>query len=489
MADMTPTSTQPTGQTGGGDSMLSDYLTASQNLTHTELQHSQERQEAMKPVLEAEQKALNAPTPQPPAPIQKPTAPNTPIVDPKDFQKFSMSIVALGLIAGGLSKSHWMNAASAMDGAMKGYLAGSEELAKQKREDFDRSFKAAVEQENQQTKEYLNAISARDRSIKDILAQAEVIATKYGMVDAQDAIRRRDLDSIFKAATTRQDTMTRMQYMKDKMDRGIQDSQVKRIDKLLQDGDIDAKQHDDAVQAIQEGRDPGPLHTVALQGQKLDLAVSQYLQTGQMPSMGMRSGNIRTQIIDAADKRAKDLGLTSDEVVAAWSTRKADIGALTQVARQQALVNGYEQTAQKNIDMVRDMSSKLDRSNYSQFFNTWLQKGRVQTGNPEADAFNAALEETLSEYSKVMGGGYGAGGPTEGAQARAHSLLSGATTPDQLIAVTDTMRAAMKNRTDSIQHEKDALTDRIKSGVKNLNSGGGGQPQVLKFDAQGNPIQ
>src|ERR1700722_17805233 len=107
-------------------------------------------------------------------------------------------MIGLALIGGAASKSHWMRATATLDGAMKGYLQGSQDVAAQKKEQFDKEYKLAVEKETQQNKEYLDTLSQRDKSIKDILAEAEVVAAKYGMVDAQDAIRRRDLDSSFK---------------------------------------------------------------------------------------------------------------------------------------------------------------------------------------------------------------------------------------------------------------------------------------------------
>jgi hypothetical protein len=410
-----------------------------------------------------------------------PKQPTGPIVDAHDYQKFSMGMVALSLIAGGLSKSHWMNAASSLDGALKGYLAGNEELAKKKRDDFEQAYKLAVEQEERQNKEYAQALGVRDRSIKDILAQADVIANKYGMIDAQDAIRRRDLDGMFKAISTRQDTLTRMGMMKQKMDQDYKDHQTKKIEQLFQNDEITPEERERLTNAIDDGQDPGHINYKPMDPHSLELAKEQYFQTGTLPSMGMKNNNARMQIINGANEIGARLGLTPADIVRAWATRKADLGALMQVDRQQALVGGYEQTARSNLEMLQSISQKLSRSQYSQLYNQWLQYGRVKLGDPTADQFNAALEETLSEYAKVMGGGYGAGSSTEGAQNRSHSLMSAMSTPDQLNAVADTMRQSMTNRMNSIEHQKKTLVDGLRSGGSG-NSGGG---NVIQLNTDG----
>lgn len=488
MADIAPTPTvSPQAGQPPVDPMLTGYLAENQRQTQTELEHHGQRAEAMQPVLDAEKKALDSPAPTQPKPVELPKAPTGPVVDAHDFQKFSLGMVALALIGGGLSKSHWMNAASSLDGAMKGYLAGSESLAKQKRDDFERNFKLAIEQESKQNKEYLDAISARDRTIKESLQQAEIIAAKYGMVDAQDAIRRRNMDDVFQAVTSRQDTLTRMQTMKTKMDDDVKNKTIAQWDRRAQAGEITPQQRDAAVNAINAGESPPPLESSGgLSKDQLGIAVESYLRTGKMPSLGMRNNGIRNQIMAGAEEEAKAMGMSPSDVVAAWGTRGADMAALSQVTRQQALVGGYEETAQKNINMLQEYSDKLPRSDYLQYFNEWLQYGRVKTGNVAADQFNAALEETLSEYAKVMGGGYGAGSSTEGAQARAHSLLGTATTPDQLNGVVDTMRRTMESRTQSIEDQKQKLIGSVKGQQKPAGGSGG---NVMKFDAQGNQIQ
>jgi hypothetical protein len=485
MADLTTAAPAAAPGAQTQEQQLQAFLDQSKQQTAAELQHGQEKQAALDPIYGAAQKAIQSPVPQPPAPVQMPQVDKSPIVDPKGFEQFSLGMIGLALIGGAASKSHWMRATATLDGAMKGYLQGSQDVAAQKKEQFDKEYKLAVDKETQQNKEYLDTLSQRDKSIKDILAEAEVVAAKYGMVDAQDAIRRRDLDSSFKVVAQRQTALDNLNQKHDTLEQQFKDKQISRLDKLLQQQQITPDQHDQAVSDIQEGKTPTlKTGTGGMSKEAVEIPGEKYFETGKMEALGMNNPTARNQIIQYATDKAKRLNMTPSEVVAAWASRPGDMAALSQIDKQQVAIGGFEGTAQKNLDMLNSMSDKLPRTSYSQMVNSWIQWGRVKSGDPQADAFNAALEETLSEYSKVMGGGYGAGSSTEGAQARAHSLLAGGTTPEQMKAVSETMRQTMKNRTQSIEEQKQAVLNRIKG-----TGGGSGGGTVLKFDAQGNQIQ
>ena len=157
--------------------------------------------------------------------------------------------------------------------------------------------------------------------------------------------------------------------------------------------------------------------------------------------------------------------MTPDEIRFAQLTNKAQVGAIAQLGRARAQILQFEKTARNNADLALDASKNVWRTG-SPLINRPLQYIRQEvTGDPQAAVFNAANETFVSEYARVMSGGYGAAQTTEGAQQRAHTLLSTATSPAQYGQVITQLKREMDNRVKALDGQMVEERQRLRAGL------------------------
>lgn len=199
-----------------------------------------------------------------------------------------------------------------------------------------------------------------------------------------------------------------------------------------------------------------------LSGDALDSAAQYYNQTGSLPPGMSRNVQSQRQIMNrAAQLRA---GMPGDFAVKS-AGYKADVAALSNLSKQEALVNSFERNAEKNAIVALGLSNKVDRTGVP-VFNRWLLAGRsTGAGDPDVAAFNAATETFTNEYAKIMSSATGSGVTSDEARRHARDMLNNAMTQDQYNAVVGVMRQDMGNRRAGYAEEKSAIRSRI--GVPN----------------------
>lgn len=217
---------------------------------------------------------------------------------------------------------------------------------------------------------------------------------------------------------------------------------------------------------VNAGGDAGP----AVTDDTLAMDSWRYLTDGTLPpnmGRGVQGTAQATKIRNEASRLAKEMGMSPDEIRIAQLTNKNGVQAMGQLAKARAQILQFEKTANMNADLALTASDKVDRTGVP-LFNKWLQAGRTAiAGDEEASKFNAANETFVSEYAKVMGGGYGAAASTEGAQSRAHTLLNTAQTQTQYKAVVGQLKAEMANRVKALNGQMEEERGRIKDSLFN----------------------
>lgn len=177
-------------------------------------------------------------------------------------------------------------------------------------------------------------------------------------------------------------------------------------------------------------------------------AATQYNLTGKLPALG-RGDNamaVRAQILNTAAKQLKDAGQSEQGAIVNQAALKASQQAYSAVKKSQEMVGTYEKTAVANMQLVRDMSSKVQRGQ-SPIMNKWILAGRKAIeGDPDVAKFDAALTTFSEEYAKVMTGSTGSASATDSARSTAHEMINRAQNPEQLNGVLDTMTKEMNNR-------------------------------------------
>jgi hypothetical protein len=183
-----------------------------------------------------------------------------------------------------------------------------------------------------------------------------------------------------------------------------------------------------------------------------------YLTDGTLPTnmgRGVQGAGQATAIRNRSAALAKEMGMSPDEIRMAQLTNKTQVQAIGQLAKAKAQILQFEKTANMNSDLALEASEKVDRTGVP-VLNRWIQAGRTQiAGDPEASKFHAATETFVSEYAKVMSGGYGAAATTEGAQQRAHTLLNTAQTKEQFRENVGQLKREMGNRVKALNGQMD----------------------------------
>lgn len=236
---------------------------------------------------------------------------------------------------------------------------------------------------------------------------------------------------------------------------------------------------EDARQIIVNNPVPqqGGGESVALTPEGLTNQVDTYIASrgSIIPSFGYGKSGLanRDKFYNQLASSMKEQGLTANDIASGKAEYKANAASLTQVSKMRNQVESYEQTVQKNMDLLGGLVAK-GAQNGAPVINRWIQAGRAGiNGDPDVTAYNTAIQTVVNEYAKVMAGGTGSSAASsDSARAEAAQLLNNAQTPAQVKAAVQTMRKEMANRIESLRAQENDLKGRLG------NSNGGGSTNL-----------
>lgn len=194
-------------------------------------------------------------------------------------------------------------------------------------------------------------------------------------------------------------------------------------------------------------------------------AAARYNVDGTLPPMGMgKSGATgRAKILNEAARLAGVSGDTAEEQRIRQVANKASAAALTALTKQEAAVNAFEKTFNRNADMVTELATKRDQTGMP-FAQKWIQAGKRATGNdPELLAYDSAIKGTLNEYTKIVSGSMGNTQAAVSEIERVTKLLNSAQTAEQINAAIKMMKTETENRKIGFKEEKAVLTESMKA--------------------------
>lgn len=136
----------------------------------------------------------------------------------------------------------------------------------------------------------------------------------------------------------------------------------------------------------------------------------------------------------------------ADMVAARRGDVKASQGALTKTTGQLALVQSFENTANRNFDLLMEYANKLDNTGsplINKAINDWNQgiAGDKLTGQ-----FVSTFQALHDEYAKILSGATGAQGATDAGNKRADEVFNRNMNLDTLKGLSDTIPREMANR-------------------------------------------
>jgi hypothetical protein len=121
-----------------------------------------------------------------------------PIVDPGDYQKFSMAMIGMALIGGVISRGNWLGTSAVLNGALKGYLEGDQQKADKAFQDYQTKFNEALEHDKRMQKEFEDILRSKTMTINSMLREMQNVAAKYGREDMRAEAQQRSIDGLWR---------------------------------------------------------------------------------------------------------------------------------------------------------------------------------------------------------------------------------------------------------------------------------------------------
>jgi hypothetical protein len=364
----------------------------------------QQKQAALAPV-ESAMAADSASLPKPPGPASLPEVPNKPLVDPGEYSKFSAMLVAMGMIAGAKS-GNWLGASASLNGALKGYMEGNQQAAEASWKKYQADYDKAVEQHNQQQREYMDILDNKKMSINEKFQQWQIIASKYDDQEKLAIARRKSYDEMTTSIMRADDQIAQLSVRKE----GV-DNQVNKT-RNATTGDLT----------------PGAIEAISEQAEAGDTSAFVGLSKKDRESVRNRmadNAQIRgTNGADQAARNANFVGVKAGERT--LGTRQANIdSAVTE--------------AQKVLPILRSASDAVPRMKVTSM-NELIQAADRGTSDPALARFTQAARSFSNIYTRAVVPG------ASGVADREESLKSLPTFTDQksFNGVLDIMEQEMK---------------------------------------------
>lgn len=192
------------------------------------------------------------------------------------------------------------------------------------------------------------------------------------------------------------------------------------------------------------GNGPTPGAPGALDPDGLAYAATVYRLTGQMPSLGMGKNPDRARIINLAASQAKVLKQTPAMAVQRQFLLKGDAQSLNRITLLASTAEAAESKAAGQIDIIRELSGKVKRTQYP-ILNRAILSGQTSiAGDPDATALMNAISTFAQEYGKIIEGSTGSvAGSSDASRSAAGRLVNAAMNPQQLARVLDLMQREM----------------------------------------------
>ena len=117
-------------------------------------------------------------------------------VNAKDYEGLSYALIGMALIGGAASHGNWLGVSSSLNGALKGFMEGNQQQAKEQWDKYQKEFEAAKSREQQFDKEYDQILKDRNLTINEKLQQLRIKATQHGRQDVALAAEQKSIDAI-----------------------------------------------------------------------------------------------------------------------------------------------------------------------------------------------------------------------------------------------------------------------------------------------------
>lgn len=225
-----------------------------------------------------------------------------------------------------------------------------------------------------------------------------------------------------------------------------------------------------------------PATGVILDQDAVDQNARRYLETGQLPSLGMGSAGAeaRQQILNRAAQLGKD-----DSIAANSASTRADSSSLSAMTKSRDAVNAFEKTANANLDVFTKQAKSIIDSG-SPWINQPLRSiNRNLLGGKDVAAFDAARQVALTEIAKVTNNPNLTGQLSDSARKEVLALIPENATLGQIYRVVGVLRQDMENRRKFLDQGITEIKSRMGKGGENKPAGNESRKTMFARDPAG----
>lgn len=366
-----------------------------------------------------------------------------PMLDPQQTQNFAFGMIALSLMGAIGGRQHWGAATAALDGFLKGMKDGAEEQMKEKKAEFDREFKVALEKQKEADRVYEDILKSKTLSMNKVAELIRIHATAHQDWDMEAKARQHDFDGMYQRMNQDMQAAEKMIEFKANFDQRAERIGIER-QKLAQTGGAGAS---------------------AWTPEALD-AIAETVVAGQpMPAMGSGTAAMaaRGKVWQRVAEIAKERGIPLRELPAARAQFSADKGSLAKLTQMADAVKAFENTAIKNGDKLVELGDKVDKTGIP-VIERWIRAGRKEiAGDPLVNDFNAQMTLFGTEVAKILTNPTLSGQLTDNAREEVSKFAPASASAAQIRSLVTLLKGDFERRRQAIDDQKREITERLRN--------------------------
>lgn len=392
------------------------------------------RESELAPAETSAAQAIDQPAPTAPRHVEYPEYQPKPVVNAKDYEGLGMALLGMALIGGAASKGNWLGVMAPLNGALKGFLEGSEEKAAKDFQDYQTKYGEAKGKEDQANREFKDVLESRKLTINEKLARMKILSAKWDRQDMRMASEQKSVDRMWEQLNAHEQALSQAEERHNLVMAQLQN----RMDV--------AKQAGGGPDALM---DQDTLRFMARQALQGDRSVIQNVGRG-------RQGAVNLSAFRKILKEEADLRDISPEKLAMINAEFSGLQAGERtLGTRTANVGMAVNEANKFADLVLQASNKVKRTEYPDL-NRIILAGERRTGNTDVVQFGAALNSFINAYARAVSP---SGTPTVSDKEHAREIISTDYSRGQIAAAIEQLKKEMQAAKEAPAATKQELRD------------------------------
>lgn len=402
----------------------------------------------------------------PPAPPQSQPLPGYQArqIDAEEMNNFGMIATAMAALGTKAVRGDVALALNTAASAMKGFQEGNIQQTKLDIENFNTKMREVQAKNKQMMTDYEAVINNRKLTLGEKMQQWRILANQHQDEIALAGLKQNNIRGVYDMLESRRRADNQLEV------------QLSRVMASWQA----------AVERASATRARGL--TVGAPNSLTQEALDNYAQyiilNGRMPIGLSRIGPEAIQsVMNRTAELVQQAGLTKEDFAAAGPITRQKLGALMQLEKNRNAVQAYEGMLIQNIDILKDLSKEVERTD-SAYVNApilWLKQN--VSGDPKVSEYLFQVNTVATEIARVLNNPNLTGQLTDTARKELESVVRGELNPRQLEAVLNRSQADARNRAKSFDSQVQKVIMEIRDPLHKGEAGGGAMQDFATEEA------